>query len=138
MKPHKSIVRRGINEEPSEIIPDAQINPKTIDKGILNEVLVLRKHGVDTFESCQGGVNHSFPEPTIKFHGDRNEGIRVAYICLQEFLSITEIRRTFSIENEEITMPYWEVVFKSEIPKGQLFLDRKTGTFRFNSDVSTH
>lgn len=106
------------------------IDQDAIDKGILNEVLILRKHGVDTFESCEGGVGHCFPEPTIKFHGDKNEGIRVAHICLQENLPVFKIGRTFYVDDGELTTPYWELVLISRIPKGQLYVDEETQNFK--------
>lgn len=109
-------------------MPD--IDEESIDKGILQAVLTLRKHRVDTFESCQGGVGHCFPEPTIKFHGDKNEGIRVACICLQENLPVFKIGRIFTVDDGEITTPYWQVIFISRIPNGQLYVDEETQTFK--------
>lgn len=45
-----------------------------LDPGILPLVIVLRDAGMETYESCQGGEGHAYPEPTIRFHGDRSEG----------------------------------------------------------------
>ncbi|MGY3588172.1 hypothetical protein ACVIGB_002869 [Bradyrhizobium sp. USDA 4341] len=40
-----------------------------LDSGIRHAVLALRVAGIETFESCEGGHGHAFPDPTIKFHG---------------------------------------------------------------------
>lgn len=102
----------------------------SLDKGIRKAVGILMANEVETFESCQGGAGHCFPEPTIHFYGNKNEGIRVAYICLQENLPIFKIGRAFHVSGGEITTPFWEVVFISRIPKGQLFVDEETQTFK--------
>ncbi len=47
-----------------------------LDPGIQNAVLLLRRAGIETFESCEGGEGHSYPEPTVRFHGHRDEGFR--------------------------------------------------------------
>ena len=47
-----------------------------LDAGIAPYVLLLRGAGVETFESCEGGQGHAYPQPTIRFHGDRSEGLR--------------------------------------------------------------
>lgn len=47
-----------------------------LDAGIRRAVLVLRSAGIETFESCQGGPGHAFPDPTVKFHGSAWEGYR--------------------------------------------------------------
>ena len=46
-----------------------------LDAGIRDIVLTLLANGVETFESCEGGRGHSFPEPTIRFEGDSSEGL---------------------------------------------------------------
>ena len=47
-----------------------------LDVGIAPFVLVLMDAGIETFESCQGGAGHSYPVPTVRFHGKRGEGFR--------------------------------------------------------------
>jgi hypothetical protein len=44
----------------------------TLEKGIEQEVITLLNAGIKTFESCEGGSNHAYAEPTIRFHGDRS------------------------------------------------------------------
>jgi hypothetical protein len=47
---------------------------RLIDPGIRREVKILWENGIETFESCEGGRGHSFPEPTVRFHGGQSEG----------------------------------------------------------------
>lgn len=68
-----------------------------LDEGIKPIVLLLQSHDVETFESCQGGIGHCFPEPTVRFYGDKYEGLRVAHLCLKNDLPIQQIRRSFDI-----------------------------------------
>jgi hypothetical protein len=35
-----------------------------LDPGIAKAVKILNKFGIQTYESCQGGAGHSYPEPT--------------------------------------------------------------------------
>src|SRR2546427_5238344 len=51
-----------------------------LDPLIAPMVVYLREHDVDTIESCQGGVGHKCPFPTILFKGDMNEVDRVRYL----------------------------------------------------------
>ena len=36
-----------------------------LDAGIAQAVVALRAGGVETFESCEGGPGHAYPEPTV-------------------------------------------------------------------------
>jgi len=40
-----------------------------LDRGIAKTVERLRAAGVETYESCEGGPGHAYPEPTIAFRG---------------------------------------------------------------------
>lgn len=42
-----------------------RLAPYTLDDGIQEAVLLLRKAGYQTFTSCEGGRGHAFREPTI-------------------------------------------------------------------------
>ena len=84
---------------------------RPIDRGIAREVRILSENGVETFESCEGGAGHSFPEPTVRFHGDRAEGFRALAIALQFGLRVDQLRRYYSIQNGEPTGPHWEMTF---------------------------
>jgi|GEM_PF-1121333 len=87
-------------------------DPEKLDPGIRPAVELLNRFGVETFESCEGGEGHSFPEPTVRFHGDAGEGYRAVGILLSHGFPVSELRRRWSIEDSwTLTGPYWEVVF---------------------------
>ncbi len=82
-----------------------------LDPGIKRYVEVLNDRGVETFESCQGGKGHSYPEPTIRFSGDRTEGFRAFAIAQQHAFPVHALRRTWPIVDGDPTGPCWELVF---------------------------
>ena len=65
------------------------------DPGIYEAVEILQGAGVETYESCQGGVGHSYSEPTVAFHGERYEGFRALSVAMQARLPVTELRRVW-------------------------------------------
>jgi len=85
----------------------------TIDVGIREAVAALRDGGVMTFESCQGGQGHAFPVPTVRFHGDRAEGLRALSLAISSGLPVAELRRVWPLIDGEPTGPYWELTFTS-------------------------
>lgn len=82
-----------------------------LDSGIASYVEALRLAGVETFESCEGGSGHAFAEPTVRFHGHRDEGFRALAAAQQLGLPVSELRRTWPIYDGEPTGPYWELTF---------------------------
>ena len=82
-----------------------------LDAGITAAVLALRDHAVDTFESCEGGIGHAYPQPTVRFHGDTPEGFRALAAAMKEGLPVVELRRVWPIQDEEPTGPWWELTF---------------------------
>lgn len=80
-----------------------------LDAGIASAVLALREHGVDTFESCEGGPGHAYPEPTVRFHGDAPEGFRALAAAMKAGLPVAELRRVWPIQDKEPTGPWWEL-----------------------------
>ena len=82
-----------------------------LDEGIAPMVNLLRGASIETFESCEGGEGHAYPEPTIRFHGDRSEGFRALAVALQNGLNVESIRRVWPIIDGEPTGPWWEITF---------------------------
>ena len=82
-----------------------------LDPEIAAAVEVLRAKGVETFESCQGGPGHAYPEPTVRFHGQRSEGFRALAVAIQFRLPVSELRRVWPILDGEPTGPWWELTF---------------------------
>ncbi len=93
---------------------EAGYNPKE-DKGldpiIAPIVVLLREGGIETFESCQGGTGHCFPEPTVRFYGGHAEGFRALAYAQQHGLNVMELRRYWSIQDGEPCGPWWEMTF---------------------------
>jgi hypothetical protein len=100
---------------------------KGLDPGIANEVRILQKNGVETCESCQGGNGHPYPEPTIRFHGDKSEGLRALGIALQNGLKATALRRVWSVIDGEATGPLWEMTFATPNGGGAKAIVQKNG-----------
>jgi hypothetical protein len=87
-----------------------------IDPGIVRAVAILRDAGVETFESCEGGEGHAFPEPTIRFHGTIEAGWRALAVCLSYGLPVRSVARVWSIEEQhEPTGPDWRLVFREKL-----------------------
>lgn len=82
-----------------------------LDRGIAGAVTVLAGAGVETFESCEGGPRHAYPEPTVRFHGDRAAGLRALAAALQVKLPVYSLRRVWPVIDGEPTGPYWEITF---------------------------
>lgn len=84
-----------------------------LDAGIARAVSVLVAEGVETFESCEGGNGHAFAEPTVRFHGYRDEGFRAVGIALRSGLHVTALRRVWDVIDGEPTGPHWELTFNA-------------------------
>ena len=86
-----------------------------LDPGIKAAVRVLRRGGVETFESCEGGPGHCYPEPTVRFAGQAYEGFRALSVALlgkdEIGMRLYALRRVWTIEDGEPTGPKWELVF---------------------------
>lgn len=91
-----------------ELSPDSPLDPI-----IAPFVKVLVEAGIETFESCQGGEGHAYPEPTVRFHGDRSEGFRALAVAQRMALPVTSLRRAWPILDNEPTGPWWEMTFSS-------------------------
>jgi hypothetical protein len=82
-----------------------------LDPGIECQVVALRAAGIETFESCEGGHGHAYPEPTVRFHGDQSEGFRALAAALKSGLKVAAIRRAWPVIESEPTGPWWEMTF---------------------------
>ncbi|MEZ5236866.1 MAG: hypothetical protein R2749_29855 [Acidimicrobiales bacterium] len=87
-------------------------SPEGLDPGIAHAVKALRAAGVETYESCEGGASHAFPEPTIRFHGHRDEGVRALAAALRAGLPVRALRRCWDVIDGELTGPTWEIVLR--------------------------
>lgn len=82
-----------------------------LDRGIAPYVHALRRAGVETFESCEGGDDHAYPEPTIRFYGDLAEGFRALAEATRQQLPVAALRRIWLIQDGEPIGPNWELTF---------------------------
>lgn len=90
-------------------------SPGKIDRGIARAVEILQDGGVETFESCEGGEGHAFPEPTVRFYGTPAAGPRALAVCMDHALPVLCLRRVWYMENGELTGPQWELVFRHKL-----------------------
>jgi len=82
-----------------------------LDKGIAKYVDILRAGGIETYESCEGGAGHSYPEPAVRFHGGVGEIFRAFAIAQQHGFPVACIRRIWPVIDGEPTGPSGEIVF---------------------------
>jgi hypothetical protein len=82
-----------------------------LDAGIREIVITLLANGIETFESCEGGRGHSFPEPTVRFEGSSSEGLRALSVALENGLPVAELRRSWGIVDGLIHGPWWAMTF---------------------------
>lgn len=66
--------------------------------------------GIETFESCEGGQGHAFPQPTVRFHGYQEEGFRALAVAAKAGLRVAHLRRVWDLIDGEPTGPHWEIV----------------------------
>lgn len=92
------------------IIKNREYSPQ-LDEGIQKEVEILTANGIETYESCEGGSGHCFPEPTVRFHGGQSEGFRALAVALQNGLKPSDLRRVWTIIDGEPVGPTWEMTF---------------------------
>jgi len=90
--------------------------PGQLDAGIEKAVRLLQGGGIETFESCEGGAGHAFPEPTVRFYGTPEAGWRAVAVCLANGLPIMCLRRVwYMLDANELTGPQWEITFRERM-----------------------
>jgi hypothetical protein len=82
-----------------------------LDPGIAAMMRVLMENDVETLESCQRGLGHANPEPTVRVFGQRAEGFKAFAIAMDHGLQVLHLRRVWPIVGGEPTGPWWEMVF---------------------------
>jgi hypothetical protein len=94
--------------------------PTGLDPKISHIVRTLREEGIETFESCDGGQGHSFPEPTVRFFGNHAEGYRALTVALNYAMRVQDLRRYWQVIDGEPVGPHWEMTFFFPPDKGGL------------------
>jgi len=82
-----------------------------LDRGIAPYVDALREAGVETFESCEGGDGHAYPQPTVRFGGGPGEGFRALAVALEHVFPVRAVRRYWVVRDGEPHGPDWEMTF---------------------------
>lgn len=82
-----------------------------LDAGIARAVMILMRNGVETFESCEGGQGHSYPEPTVRFHGEYAAGFHAFSVAISYGLPVSSLRRIYTCQDSELKGPWWEMTF---------------------------
>lgn len=90
-----------------------------LDSGIEALVRLLVSKGIETFESCEGGSGHAYPEPTVRFHGGPAEGYKALSYALEAGYKVSALRRAWSVLDGEATGPHWEITLWEKLTSQQ-------------------
>lgn len=82
-----------------------------LDRWIQYAVLVLWREGIRTYESCQGGKGHAFPEPTIRFEGTTRDARKAVRVAVSHGLPVHYLRRFWRVTDAALESPAWEMTF---------------------------
>ncbi len=106
-----------VSHEPSgsESVLIAPPEPVGPDPEIRDAVLILRRGGIETYESCQGGSGHSYGEPTISFYGTMAAGWHAVGVAKDAGLPIKSLERTWDFDDGEPSGPYWRIVLRQKV-----------------------
>ncbi len=87
-----------------------------LDVGIRKAVEVFQKYDIETFESCEGGTGHAYPEPTVAFYGGPGAGWSAVSVCLTHGLPVQSLRRVWDVlDTNDVTGPHWEITFRERL-----------------------
>jgi hypothetical protein len=83
-----------------------------IDPGFRDAVIIiLRRGGIETFESSEGSVGDVSDELTIKFRGNSLAGYKAFAIARQNGLSVWRVQRAYGVVDGQLGEPWWEIIF---------------------------
>ena len=105
-----------LTDNETELESFAPVVDMELDVGIRRYVLILRQGGVETFESCQGGQGHAFPDPTIKFHGNTGAGFKALGVAMTYNLPVLSVRLSWDFYDGVPHGPWWEMTFRTTDP----------------------
>lgn len=88
-----------------------------LDPGIAEAVRILREHGVETCQSCEGGEEHPYPEPTVAFTSGTGmgEGMRALGIALIHGLPVSRLQCVWNVCEGIPDERVWELVFSRKL-----------------------
>ena len=82
-----------------------------LDELIRLPVVVLVANGIETYASCQGGKEHPYYEPTVRFHGGQWEGFKAMSFLGEYGLPVRRLARIWVIDYDLPRDYGWEVTF---------------------------
>ena len=90
-----------------------------LDAGIREIVKTLiEEYHIETYESCEGGEGHAFYEPTVRFHGQRDEGFRALAAAQERGYEVSSLCRVWDVIDGEPRGPTWEMTFVIDDEEG--------------------
>lgn len=101
-------VSRAVDDDLESFAPAVDLE---LDVGIRRAVLILRRAGIETFESCQGGSGHAFTEPTVKFSGGAWAGYKAFAVAMEHGLPVARVQMVWHEVDKQLHGPWWELVF---------------------------
>ena len=75
---------------------------KSLDPGIREIVELFNAHGIETFQSCEGGKGHAFQDPTIQFYGDLPEGYYALSVAVRYGYNVRRLGMYINFEYNRI------------------------------------
>ena len=92
------------------------IDYQQLDAGVREYVRILRENGIHTVESCEGGEGHYSDLPWVSFQpgGDFPTGLRAVAIAIDHGLPVWQLQRTWTLKQECISGPDWELTFHAK------------------------
>lgn len=86
-----------------------------LDALIRRPVLILRRAGIETYESCSGEPGHAFREPTIRFCGGAARAYQAFTASIEHGLPVVALRPVcFQVVNGNLAGPFCEITFDLE------------------------
>ena len=87
-----------------------------LDPGIEYAVNILRKNGVETVQSCEGGPGHAFESPTVCFFGSQGAGWHALSVAYDHDLPVVTLQLRWDIDDGlPVDGATWEMVFRDSV-----------------------
>jgi hypothetical protein len=93
--------------------------PMALDSGISYPVRLLRDHGLDTCQSCEGGDGHAYHEPTIELYAgsDDSEGFRALAVLQTHGIDVARIAIVWECKNGLPYQRVWSIELRRAYPE---------------------
>ena len=95
---------------------------RPLDPGITLAVKLLRDAGIEPFEACEGGAEHAYPEPTVRFEASPAAAWRALDLLAAVNLPVRRLSQTWGhseLEDHKAAdhdiPPFWEITFYEKL-----------------------